>query len=604
MPRHETVQQIRERINLRLFSTKRAVLTSLTWGTLLLSIAALLAIVYYYGFPQTPESLKTIHLTIRISIWFYILKYLIRIFYDFHPAQFIRDNRMDTAVFLLMVIEETVYILFGGQLLNSIFSRWIDIPIGDLSILLVQLYFLIIVIIELGKAAVKLSTLKLSPAKLLSTSFLLLIGFGTGMLMLPEMTTAGIRFIDALFTSTSAVCVTGLTTVDTASFFTHKGHWIIMILIQLGGINIVAFAAFFAVFYRDSSSLKYQSLIKDLLDTTEMSKSRSILRSVIFFSIVIEAVGTLLVFLTWGNDYPFAEDKSKLFYSLFHSVSAFNNAGFSLFPNNFFQDGIRLSWGVHGVIALLVFLGGIGFPVLQDFNNALKKPKNWFHLPRHLQATSRIAVRTSIYLIAFGAVMFFFFYPAKPADVSTGGRIMQGVFQSVIARTAGFNTVDISQFSEVLILVFVFLMFVGASPVSTGGGIKTTTLAVILKSTLMGLRGYRNIEMLQHTLKPSIVQRAFSVTVMYSIFFVTGTILLTVLEPNLPLSHLIFEEVSALSTVGLSMGITPYLGDAAKTILILSMYIGRIGSITIILALVRRTSNVQYTYSHTNVLIG
>lgn len=604
MPRQETVQQIRERINLRLFSTKKKVLAILTWGTLLFAIAALLAIVHYYGFPQTPDSLKAIHLTIRISIWFYILKYLIRIFYDFHPGQFIRENRMDTAVFLFMVIEELVYILFGGQLLNSVFSRWIDIPIGDLSILMVQLYFLMIVVIELGKAAVKLSRLKISPAKLLSTSFFLLIAFGTGMLMLPEMTTAGIRFIDALFTSTSAVCVTGLTTVETAAFFTHKGHWIIMILIQLGGINIVAFGAFFAVFYRDSSSLKYQSLIKDLLDTTEMSKSRSILRSIIYFSIIIEAAGTLLVYLTWGNSYTFAEGQNKFFYSLFHSISAFNNAGFSLFPNNFFQEGIRLSWGVHGVIAVLVFLGGIGFPVLQDFNSALKKPKNWVHLPRHLQPTSRIAVRTSVYLIIGGAVMFYFFYPVESNDVSTGGRIMQGIFHSVIARTAGFNTVDISKFSEVLIMVFVFLMFVGASPVSTGGGIKTTTLAVILKSTQMALRGHRNIEMLQHTLKPSLIQRAFSVAVMYSVFFITGTVLLSIFEPNIILSHLIFEEVSALSTVGLSMGITPYLGDVAKTILILSMYIGRIGSITIILALVRRASNVQYTYSHANVLIG
>jgi Trk-type K+ transport system membrane component len=604
MSRHESIQQIRERINLRLFATKSRVLATLTWGTLLLSIAALLAIVYYYGFPQTPESLKTVHLTIRISIWFYILKYLIRILYDFHPGHFIRENRMDTVVFLFMAVEELVFILFGGQLLNSVFSRFIDIPIGDLSILMVQLYFFVIVVIELGKAAVKLSRLKISPAKLLSTSFLLLIAFGTGMLMLPEMTTAGIRFIDALFTSTSAVCVTGLITVDTAAFFTHKGHWIIMILIQLGGINIVAFGAFFAVFYRDSASLKYQSLIKDLLDTTEMSKSRSILRSIIYFSIIIEAVGTLLVYLTWGNDYTFVEGQDKLFYSLFHSISAFNNAGFSLFPNNFYQEGIRLSWGVHGVIALLVFLGGIGFPVLQDFFSVLKKPKNWHHLTHHLQPTSRIAVRTSIYLIIAGAVMFYFFYPVESNDASTGGRIIQGLFHSVIARTAGFNTVDISNFSEILILVFILLMFVGASPVSTGGGIKTTTFAVILKATLMGLQGHRNIEMLQHTLKPSLIQRAFSVTVMYILFFITGTLLLAIFEPNILLSHLIFEEISALSTVGLSMGITPYLGDVAKTILVFSMYIGRIGSITIILALIRRTASVQYTYSHANVLIG
>jgi len=604
MPSREKIQQFRERINLHLFSSKNTVLTVLMWGTFFVSLAAIIAIIYYYGFPQTPDSLTVVGLTIRLSIWFYILKYLIRIFYDFHPGHFIRENRFDTVIFLFLVVEEVSFLLFGGEMLNQIFSEWIGIPVGDISILAVQLYFFIIMGSELGKAAVKLSKLSISPAKLLAASFFLLIAFGTGMLMMPEMTTSGIRLIDALFTSTSAVCVTGLTTVDIATFFTHKGHWMIMILIQLGGINIVAFGAFFAVFYRDSSSLKYQSLVKDLLDTNEMSKSKSILRSIILFSFVIEAIGTLLVFLTWGKDYTFPDNYNKLFNSLFHSISAFNNAGFSLFPGNFAEEGIRLSWGLHGVIVMLVFLGGIGFPVLQDFVRVIKTRSSRWNFFRLLQPSSRIAIRTSLFLIAGGAVMFYFFYPVHPADVSVGGRIMQGVFHSVIARTAGFNSVDISQFSEVLILVFCFLMFIGASPVSTGGGIKTTTFAVIVRSTFLGLRGNRNMEILQHTLKSTLIQRAVAVAVIYSGFFIIGTLLLSIVEPGIPLSRLIFEEISALSTVGLSMGITPYLSDAAKAILILSMYIGRIGSITIILALIRKAPSVSYTFSHANVLIG
>jgi len=604
MSRREKIQLFRERINLHLFSSKNTVLSILTWGTLVVSVAALAAIVYFYGFPQNAVSLRFVHLSIRISIWFYILKYLIRILYDFHPGHFIRDNRLDSIIFVFLLAEEILVALFGSNLLDTLFSGWTNIPVGTVSILLVQVYFLLIVVSEIGKAAVKLSRLSISPAKLLSVSFLLLIAFGTGMLMLPEMTTSGIRLIDALFTSTSAVCVTGLTTVDTASFFTHKGHWIIMLLIQMGGINIVAFGAFFAVFYRDSSSIKYQSLIKDLLDSSEMSKSRSILRSIIYFSLAIEAVGTLLAYLTWGDSYPVQPGHNKLFSSLFHAISAFNNAGFSLFPNNLAQEGVRLSWGLHGVIALLVFLGGIGFPVLQDLTAVLKKRSRWLHFYKYLQPTSRITLRTSLILILFGAVMFYFFYPVQSSDVPAGGRIMQGVFHSVTARTAGFNTVDIGQMSEVLLFVFMILMFIGASPISTGGGIKTTTFAVIMRSTIQGLRGSRNVEIMHHTIKPALIQRAFSVVVMYTAFFLVGTLLLSMTEPDIPLSHLIFEDISALSTVGLSMGITANLGDAAKAILVLSMFIGRIGSITIILALIRKAPTASYTYSHANVTIG
>ncbi len=604
MPSQEDIQQFRERINLRLFSSKNNMMSVLTWGTFIFSVFALLAIVYYYGYPQTPGTLKIVHLVIRASIWFYMLKYLIRVFYDYNPKNFIRDNRMDSLMFVFMVIEEIFFLIFGHQAMNGLFMQILNIPIGDVSILAVQLYFFIIVGLELGKAAVKISKLRISPARLLSFSFLGLIGFGAAMLMLPEMTTHGISFIDSLFTSTSAVCVTGLVTVDTATAFTHKGHWIIMMLIQIGGINILAFAAFFTIFYRDSSSIKYQSLIKDLLDTDEMSKSRSVLRSIILFSILIEAVGVAVVYFSWGPDAQFGNGESKFFYSMFHCISAFNNAGFSLWTDNFADPGVRISWGVQSVIMVLVFLGGIGFPVLQDIVSLRSKSIHPLSFYKYLQPSSRIALRTSFFLIIGGALAFYFLYPVYPDDVSGGGRLMQSVFHSVIARTAGFNSVDIGRFSEPMILIFSFLMFIGASPGSTGGGIKTNTFAVILKNTLTSVRGFKHLTFMQHTLRPVLVQRAVSVVVIYSSWFLIGTLCLSIAEPHINVMHLVFEEVSALSTVGLSMGVTASLGDVAKSILVISMFIGRIGSLTIILALIKRASSVQYTYSHTNILIG
>lgn len=600
----ERIQQFREYINLRLFDSKALVLSVLMWLSLIISIFSLLAIIYYYGFPQNDTTLRYVYMIIRLSIWFYILKYLIRIFYDFHPGQFIRENRMDSIVFILLVLEEVFHFVFKEDILNSLFGDLINLKVGDLSILAVQLYFFIIVGLELGRAAVKLSRLQIPPARLFALSFLALITIGTLMLMLPEMTNNGISFINSLFTSTSAVCVTGLTVVDTAIVFTHKGHWIIMLLIQAGGINILAFAAFFAIFYKDSSSIKYQSLIKDLLDNSEMSKSRSVLGKIILFSAVIELLGIIILYFSWGKDVVFPEGQSKLFSSIFHTISAFNNAGFSLFTKNFFDDSVRLNWGVHGIIALLVFLGGIGYPVLQDLAALPRKGIRSFSFWRYLQPGSRVALRTSFYLIVIGAVFFYFFYPVYPTDVSIGGRIMQGVFQSVISRTAGFNSVDIGLFSQALILVYIFLMYIGASPGSTGGGIKTTTIAVIIKSIYASIRGNRTLVFFQHTLRDSMVQRAVSVAVLYACFFLAGTISLTIAEPGISMGQLAFEEVSALSTVGLSTGITPGLGVVAKVILVLSMYIGRIGSLTIMVALIRRIPSVQFTYAHANIPIG
>jgi len=289
---------------------------------------------------------------------------------------------------------------------------------------------------------------------------------------------------------------------------------------------------------------------------------------------------------------------------LFHAVSAFNNAGLSLYTNNLFDSGVRLSWSLQMVIALLVFLGGIGFPVLQDLWRLPRKTLNPFHFHKHLQISSRIALRVSIMLIIGGSLAFFFLYPVYPDDVGTGGRIVQSVFHSVIARTAGFNSVDMTKFSEPLILLFTFLMFIGASPGSTGGGVKTTTFAVILRSTLTATRGNKNINFMRHTLRPILSQRATSVVVYYLGWCLIGVTCLSIAEPQIPVMKLIFEEVSALSTVGLSTGITSGLGTFAKTILVLSMYIGRIGTLTIVLALIRKKTSVQYTYSHANILIG
>lgn len=600
----EIIQSFREKVNLRLFESKERVLKILTWLTLLFSLGSLVAIVYYYGYPQTKESQDVVHLIIRLSLWFYILKYLIRIFYDFHPGIFIRENRMDGIVFLFLVAEQVLYFTTGGDYFNKLFPRLIDLQLGNISILVVQLYFFIIVAAELGKAAVKISKLRFTPVQLLVLSFLGLILFGTVLLNLPEMTTAGISFVDSLFTSTSAVCVTGLVVVDTATAFTHKGHWVIMILIQLGGINILAFAAFFAIFSKDSASLKYQSLIKDLLDTSEMSKSRSVLGNIILFTLIIEAVGILAMYFSWGSSVAFEGERHRLFYSFFHAISGFNNAGFSLFSNNLYEESIRHNWHVQSVIVALVFLGGIGYPVLNDLATLPRRKIRWRVFWNYLSPGSRIALRTTFMLYGAGMIFFFLFYPFDLGRTFEPERLLQSLFHSVMSHTAGFNSLDISRFTQPLVVLFMLLMVIGASPGSTGGGIKTTTFAVVVKSIIYGVRGHRNVVFFKHSLSSQVIQRAVSITMFYALFFIVGITLLTILEPDLPLSSLAFEQISALSTVGLSLGITPSLSELSRIVIALSMFIGRIGTLTIIMALLKKVQVVNYTYAHTEVQVG
>jgi potassium uptake TrkH family protein len=597
------IDNIREKINVRLFTHKTIVLRSLRVASFIVSLISIGVIIYYFGFPKTDESTQLARMVIRISIGFYVFKYLIHIFYDFHPLQFIRQNAIEGLILGIILVSATIYQIFGFAM-NNFFSRIVGFDVRPYTLLIVQLYFLLIVGFELGKASHKLKLFELGPSALMTLSFLVLIFSGTGLLMLPEMTTHGIRFIDALFTSTSASCVTGLTVVNTATHFTIKGQLVILLLIQLGGINIVSFATFFATFYR-TESVRYQSLLRDFLSAGRLSDTRSLLQRIIFYSLFIEIVGAFLIYVSWNDQVVFGHSIQRFYYSLFHSVSAFNNAGFSLFPNNLFEQWVSVSYTVHMIIAALIFLGGIGFATLVDisslFNSWKKILKPW----KNLSITSRLVLKTSVLLILAGAAVFAYTeWNHSLVGLDPKAIIATAVFQSTTARTAGFNTVDFSAVMQPVLVFFIFLMYVGASPGSTGGGIKTTTFIIILKTAVATIRGKKNVETHHHTISFSLIDKAYAIALfaLFLIFF--SVFLLTFTEPDKRFLHLIFEEVSAFGTVGLSTGITPLLSDAGKAIIVVSMFIGRIGPLTLALFLSRPTLSTHYQYPEIQVSVG
>ncbi len=592
--------KIREKINLRIFSSKELVENIFHVLSFLVMLLVVGVAVYYYGFPKTAASIRFNEETMKFSLLFFSLRYLIILFYDFHPLNFIKANRFEGGVLLFFIL----YLIFPTFFNHLLFERLFGDLVNNHSMVLLQIYFAFIIGIELSKSGAKISSLNLKPATLLILSFVLLIGVGTGLLMLPEMTVGHhFSFINSLFTATSASCVTGLIVVDTATFFTLKGKLVIMLLIQLGGINIISFATFFATFSKTSGSIKYQSLMKEFLSTDRLSDSKSVLRSIIEFSLLMETIGTIALYFSWGNMH-FDSWRSQLFNSLFHAISAFNNAGFSTFSNNLAENGVRNLYGLQVIIIFLIFFGGFGFIAMQDVFS-IKSIRRRRKMPwRRLNTGTKITLYMSLFLITIGAIVFYILQKDTLSGEPWYQQLVTSVFQSVTTRTAGFNTVNIGRLATPVLIFFIFLMFVGAGPGSTGGGIKVTTFAIIIKSAFATIKGEKNVVFFKRTIPFSTIDKAYSIA-LFSIFMIfISTFFLSITEPGVDLMKLLFEEFSAFGTVGLSTGITASLSEAGKAIIIFSMFVGRIGTLTLAMALSTRVISTNYRYAQTSVMVG
>ena len=473
--------------------------------------------------------------------------------------------------------------------------------------LFIQFYFFVLVGIELGKASSKLSLLKLNPPQLLILSFVILIFAGTGLLMMPEMTKEVhyMPFFEALFTSISASCVTGLIVVDTATYFTQKGHTVLMLLIQLGGLNIISFATLFAIFSKKGLGIKHQTMIQENFSSDSLLSGKGLLRKIFVFSFFIEVLGTILLYFTWSPQLKFPHLQEQFFYSLFHSVSAFNNAGFSLFGDGLSNHLIQNSFGIHLIIAGLIFFGSIGFPVIQDLFN-LERIKKTLKTPwSGLKLSTQISFYTALILIAFGTLMFYFLEQQNSLNgMKIEGQLITSLFHSITARTAGFNTVDFSIIGTPMLIIFIFLMFIGASPGSTGGGIKTSTFTLIIYSALNTIKGQKRIEIGNRTISDELLHKAFSIFLFSASTIFIAIFVLSISDGNKGLMPIAFETVSAFSTVGLSTGITPNLSIVGKIVIMICMFIGRIGTLTLAFALSRKIKSYNHQYPNAHLTIG
>ena len=603
----ERINRIRERINLRLYKSKINALAFLKWGSGIIATLTILALIYYHGFPINPQERFWITLLVKFSIGFYIVKYIIEFIYSFTPIQHLRETKWEGLLMLFLVIDIISINLFGVELMSSIGSLLGMNRLREFLILFIQGYFLLIIFLEVGKASTLLPVSSLSPPTLLTFSFVILISMGSLLLMLPEMTVTGesMPFLDALFTSISASCVTGLIVVDTATYFSFKGQLLIMFLIQLGGLNIISFASAFAFFTKKGIGIRHQSLIQASYSTESLTSSSQLFKQIFRFTLLAEGIGTLLLFISWGREMVFSTMEDRFFFSLFHTISAFNNAGFALFTEGLYQAPVRSAYLLHIWIALLIILGGLGFTTIRDVFSIARLRERFRKPWIHLQIGTKISLYATAFLIPAGILIFWL---VERNGVLEGMNVWEmavtSFFQSVTTRTAGFNTVDFSTLGMPVLIFFMFLMFVGGSTGSTAGGIKTSTFTLVLLSAYSTIRGKKNLEVFRQRIPWDLLNRAFSVFLFSASFILGGIFLLTITDPQLELRQLAFEEVSAFCTVGLSTGITADLSTAGRIIIMASMFIGRIGTLTLAFALAKQKESSNYKYPKANLMVG
>jgi trk system potassium uptake protein TrkH len=441
---------------------------------------------------------------------------------------------------------------------------------------------------------------KLQSAQIVILTFMALIITGTLLLMLPISSASGKAFapIDALFMATSATCVTGLGTLNINTEFSIFGQVVLLMLVQVGGLGIMILYASMTILLGKFMPMRERVIIQELLEVSSLEDLIDMILNIIKYTIAIEFWGAVI--LTLGFSWEGFDFGTSLYYGFYHSISAFCNAGFALFDNNL--ESFATTPLIHGTISGLIVLGGLGFIVLRELKAHITSRKSFTHLGLH----SKIVIVTTAGLIVSGTLIVFFGEFLHALDgYNLWEKFQISIFQSITCRTAGFNTIPLTSLNGHTLYLMIMIMFIGAAPGSTGGGIKVSTFAILLQSIKSTLNGKDKVEIFESTIPNFIVVKATALTII-SVFIATFFIFLMMkLEPNQTFLSLCFEVISAGATVGLSLGITPFLTPLGKLAIVAMMFIGRVGPLTLVLALGRQDAEKgQISYTEGRVMIG
>lgn len=472
-------------------------------------------------------------------------------------------------------------------------------------------------LLQLSSSLVRLLGRRTNPSLILASSFLVIIFIGAGLLMLPRATCHGISWIDALFTATSATCVTGLVSVDVPSTFTLEGQIIIILLIQIGGLGVMTLTSFFAMFFMGNTSLYNQLVVGDMISSNSLNSLLSTLLYILGFTLAIEGIGMVVIWFSIHDTLGMTLQE-ELYFAAFHSVSAFCNAGFSTLPGNLGNPAVMQQHNLlFMTVSFLIILGGIGFPILVNLKETLfyyLRYLKWFCVGRssrfpkqvHLyNLNTRIVLIMTAILLVFGTLAIALYeWNHAFAGMSVTDKWVHAFFNATCPRTAGFTSVGLTTLSTQTLLLMIALMIIGGGTQSTAGGVKINVFAVILLNLWAVIRGANRVTIFHRELSDDSIRRSNAVLMLYLILLFAAIFVMSLLEPEASIMALTFECVSALSTVGSSLDLTPVLSTAGKSVIILLMFIGRVGAFTLLLGLVKQVKKRNYKYPSDNIIIN
>lgn len=574
------------------------------------SVFCLVELTLYFGFERTASEATSLKQLFRIPQAIFILNILINLILNLKPA--VHNTKI-----LKWIVDGAIMLSILPWAYPHPEHPWI--PILERVLYSDAFLFGVLTaysVMEICHGAIRLIGRRTNPALILSGSFIIFIFIGSFVLMLPKCTQIPISYCDSLFVSTSAVCITGLTSVDLPSTFTPMGLLVIALMIQIGGLGVITFTSFFALFFSGSPSIYSQLLIKDIVYSKSINNLVPTLLYILLFTLTVEIIGAVAVYMTIPATLGMSFS-DKIVFSAFHSLSSFCNAGFSCLPGGMANASLMNSnQSIYIVTSILIFAGAIGFPILVNIKDILARCLHRFFSKKvrrnsglrqiHLyDLNTKLVLVTTLTILAIGSIGFFILeYNNTLADMSLSKKIVQSVFNSLIPRSAGFTTVNPCAFLPTTMLLIVIQMWIGGSSQSLAGGIKVNTVAAITLNVRAIIRGHMSATAFKRRLAIGSVRRAYAVLALAIASFIFYSFCLLQLEPELHTKDVLFEVTSALFTVGSSLGITDQLCPASKIILSTAMFIGRVGILSILLGFASGSMDRSSHYPTDSIIIS
>jgi len=585
--------------NLKIIGTYFSAL--MTFFFAVISVFYVFLFISHFGFQNEQISKEINHYAQIILYLLFYTRYLpeILVLRKRKTKQWVIDG-FTFFIFLTVVL----YNINRGNLYLGLF--------GDVfNFVIINVAILFLIITRLSSVFQVISSIKIDPALLIVLSFMFMVFLGSGLLMLPKAQAQPVSYFQSLFTSVSAVCVTGLTVVDITTSYTELGRLIIICLIQIGGLGIMTFTGFFGYVFTGSATYKDRLLIKEMVSSDTLDSLFKMLMQIILITFLIEFIGACVIYSSLGNDFI----GNRILFSAFHSISAFCNAGFSTVEGGMTASFLQGNTLFIITIAILIIFGGLGFPVililLKTIRNSfvgifpgLKREKLRWH-PLSNNINYRIVLSSTAILLFFGTILYFLLEKNNSLQgVSGFKQWLISFFGSVSARTAGFNLVDMTKWTTPTVFLMMFLMWVGASPGSTGGGIKTITFALAFKTCVSFIRGRSSLQIGNREIARETLVRVMVVIILSFVFISIGCFFLLITDKDKNPVSLIFETFSAFGTVGLSLVNTSTLSHGGQIIIMVLMFLGRLGPLTVLTGMFLSERKQYFKYPKQNLIIN